>query len=197
MFSELCIAASLFAASSPTPATPDQFSDSLQTTVDVSADAVTAAADLAEGAHIDIAHEFADVGHARLAAHGELDGWATFILDLGGEWTELLEQSRRTFKTEHLATHEHEHAATLFNGLVQVGTTAEVEQALAEAAEVSLSRRVLCNVAGGLSGGAIGAGAGAGCYWFSKKLDTCRNVMFGVTTSVFGYIKDKCEGAQN
>lgn len=205
MLGELFIAVSLFAASasSPAPATPDEFSDSLQAPVDFSA--VTAAVDFSEGVHIDIAYELEDVGRVRLAAYGELDGWATFILlvdditilDFGGELTELPELAWRALETEYLATIEHEDAVSLFNSLVQVWTTAEVEQALAEAAKAAPPRSVLCDVAGGISGGAIGGAAGAGCWWFTKKFKTCKNVLIGVSTSVFGYIKDKCEGAQN
>ena len=205
MLTELFIAVSLFAAgaSSPVPATPDEFSNSLLAPVDFSG--VTAAVDLSEGVHVDIAYELDGVGHVRLAAHGELDGQATFILlvddttilDVGAELAELPEQTWKTLNTEYLATLGHEEVVSLFNSLVQVWTTSEVEQALADAAEAAPSRSVLCDVAGGLSGGSIGVAAGAGCWWFFKKFKTCKKVGVGIATSVFGYIKDKCEGAQN
>ncbi|WP_434422179.1 hypothetical protein [Nannocystis pusilla] len=205
MLTELFIAVSLFAAgaSSPAPTTPDEFSNSLQAPMDFSG--VTAAVDLSEGVHVDITYELDGVGHVRLAAQGELDGPATFILlvddttilDFGGQLTELPEQTWETFNSEYLATLDHEEAVSLFNSLVQVWATAEVEQALAEAAEAAPSRSVLCDVAGGLSGGSIGVAAGAGCWWFFKKFKTCKKVGVGIATSVFGYIKDKCEGAQN
>lgn len=207
MLTGFFVAASLLAASaaSPVPPTPDEFLDRLQASMDFSADAVTAAVDLSEGVHIDIAYEIAGVGHVRLAAHGELDGQAavillvddTIILDFGGEWTELPEQAWKAFNSDYLATLEYEEAVALFNSLVQVWTTTEVEQALADASEAAPPRSVLCNVAGGLSGGTIGGVAGAGCWWFSKKLGTCKNVGATVAGSIFNYIKDKCEGAQN
>jgi len=164
---------------------------------------VTAAIDMTEGVHIDVTYELEGVGHVTLAAYGELDGWATFILlvddttifDFGGEMSELSEQM--TFNGEYLATLEHEDGVSLFNSLVQVWTTAEVEQALTDAAEVAPPRSVLCHVAGGLSGGAIGGAAGVGCWWFSKKIKACKNVGLSVGGYIFSYIKDKCEGAQN
>ncbi|MCY0987247.1 hypothetical protein OV203_08945 [Nannocystis sp. ILAH1] len=64
-----------------------------------------------------------------------------------------------------------------------------------ETDDVTLIR--VCDVASGLSGGTIGVATGAGCWWFFKKFKTCKKVGVGVATSVFGYIKDKCEGAQN
>lgn len=207
ILTEIFVAASLLAASaaSPTPATPEEFMNRLQAPVDFSADAVTAAVDLSEGVHIDIAYELAGVGHVRLAAHGELDGQATVILlvddtsilDFDGESAELSEQAWKAFNTDYLATLDHEDAVALLSSLVQVWTTTEVEQALADAAEAAPPRTVLCAVAGGLSGGTIGGAAGAGCWWFSKKLKTCKQVLVTVTTSIFSYIKDKCEGAQN
>lgn len=207
MLTEFFVAASLLAASaaSPVPATPDEFLDRLQASMDFSAAAVTAAVDLSEGVHIDIAYELAGVGHVRLAAYGELDEQAavillvddTTILDFDGAWNDLPEQIWRAFDTDYLATLDPEKAVALFNSLVQVWTTTEVEQALADAAEAAPPRSVLCNVAGGLSGGTIGGAAGAGCWWFSKKLKTCKQVLVTVTTSIFSYIKDKCEGAQN
>ncbi|MCY1012272.1 hypothetical protein OV079_43410 [Nannocystis pusilla] len=166
MLTEFFVAASLLAASaaSPVPATPDEFLDRVQAPVDFSADAVTAAVDLSEGVHIDIAYELAGVGHVRLAAHGELDGQAavillvddTIILDFGGEWTELPEQAWKAFNNDYLATLEYEEAVALFNSLVQVWTTTEVEQALADAAEAAPPRSVICDVAGALSAGTIG-----------------------------------------
>jgi hypothetical protein len=194
----------VLASSAPQkPATPDEFSESIQAPVDFSA--VTAAVDFSEGVHIDVAYELEDVGRVRLAAYGELDGWATFILlvddttvlDFGGEVTELPKQTWKTLNTEYLATIEHEDAVSLFNSLAQVWTTPEVEQALAEAAEAAPSRSVLCDVAGGISGGAIGGAAGVGCWWFTKKFKTCKKVGTTLSAAVFGYIKDKCEGAQN
>lgn len=207
MLTEFFVAASLLAASaaSPVPATPDEFLDRVQAPVDFSADAVTAAVDLSEGVHIDIAYELAGVGHVRLAAHGELDGQAavillvddTIILDFGGEWTELPEQAWKAFNNDYLATLEYEEAVALFNSLVQVWTTTEVEQALADAAEAAPPRSVICDVAGALSAGTIGGAAGAGCWWFSKKLGTCKSVAVSVGGYIFSHIKDKCEGAQN
>ncbi|MCY0991623.1 hypothetical protein OV203_31060 [Nannocystis sp. ILAH1] len=89
--------------------------------MDFSTDAVTAAVDLSEGVHIDIDYELAGVGHVRLAAHGELDGQAavillvddTTILDFGGEWTELPEQTWKAFNTDYLATLDPEEAVSL------------------------------------------------------------------------------------
>ncbi|MFZ6181959.1 hypothetical protein [Nannocystis pusilla] len=207
MLTEFFVTASLLAASaaSPVPATPDEFLDRLQAPVDFSADTLTAAVDLSEGVHIDIAYELAGIGLVRLAADGELDGQATVILlvddttilDLAGEWDDLPEQIWKAFNTDYLATLDHEEAVSLFNSLVQVWTTTEVEQALADAAEAAPPRSLLCDVAGGLSAGTIGGAAGAGCWWFSKKLGTCKTVAVTVGGYIFSHIKDKCEGAQN
>ncbi|MDC0715669.1 hypothetical protein [Nannocystis bainbridge] len=175
---------SLFAASNPAHVTPGEFSESLRAPVDFSADAVIAAFDFSEGLNIEIAYALKGVGHVRLAAHGELDGGATFILlvddttilDFDGELTGLPEQSLKTLNTEYLATLEREEVVSLFNSLVQVWTTSEVEQALADAAEAAPSRSVSCDVAGGLSGGSIGVATGAGCWWFFKKFKTCKRL---------------------
>ena len=173
--------------------------------MDFSADAVVAAVDFSEGVNIEIAYDLKGVGHVRLAAHGDLDGWATFILlvddtnilDFGGELAELPEQTWKTLNSEYLATLEHEDAVSLFSSLVQVWTTPEVEQALADAAEAAPPRSLLCDVAGGISAGAIGGTAGAGCWWFFKKFKTCKTVAASVGGYIFDTIKDKCEGAQN
>lgn len=206
MLTEVLVAVTLLApASSSVPATPQEFSDSLLAAMEFSANAATAAVDLSEGVHIDIAYDLEGVGHVRLAAHAELDGRATFILlvdditvlDLDGELAGLSEQSWRTFNTEYLETLKPEDAVALFNSLVQVWRTPEVEQALTNAAEAAPPRSVLCDVAGGMSSGAIGGAAGLGCWWFSKKFKTCKKVAPAVGGSIFSYLKDKCEGAQN
>ncbi|MBZ5710107.1 hypothetical protein [Nannocystis pusilla] len=148
--------------------------------------------DLSDGVRLEIAYELPAVGLVSLDVSGEEDGPGYGAVMLGDAVL-----AEVWFRDGHLAAE-----ATDLAGL-------EPAQALAVAASVAQvwqeanftgtfddSRDLKCTVAGGIAGATAATLVGGSCFLLTKKKQ-CGSAGTFVAQKVFGWITDKCNGAQN